>query len=58
MQSALLALMLLATTTGPGVQSEFEEKLAHCEEAVEPNDNFIVWQRNFEDCMSDFKPPG
>ena len=53
MKSALLVLMLLATTTGVDAKSEFEEKLVHCEEVVEQNDDFNVWRRNFEECMAD-----
>ena len=53
MKTALLVLMLLATTTGVDAKSEFERKLVHCEEVVEQNDDFNVWRRNFEECMAD-----
>ena len=52
MKTALLVLMLLATTTGVDAKSKLEEKLAHCEEIVEHNDDLNVWRRNFEACMS------
>ena len=45
--------MLLATTTGVDAKSEFEQKLVHCEEVVEQNDDFNVWRRHFEECMAD-----
>tara|TARA_B100000674_G_scaffold353069_1_gene296142 strand:- start:585 stop:728 length:144 start_codon:yes stop_codon:yes gene_type:complete len=44
--------MLLATTTGANATSKFEEKLAHCEEVVEQNDDFNLWRKNFEACMT------
>jgi len=44
--------MLLATTTGVDAKREFEEKLSHCEEVVEQNDDFNVWLKNFEACMA------
>ena len=50
---ALLALTLLATTPAAEVKSEFEQKLAHCEEVVKPNYDFNVWRQNFEACMAD-----
>ena len=52
MQVVLIALMLLATTPGAEAKSKFEEKLEHCEEVVEQNDDFNVWRRNFEACMA------
>jgi len=44
--------MLLATTTGVDAKREFEEKLAHCEEVVQQNDDFKVRLKNFEECMA------
>ena len=52
MKVVLLALMLLATTPGAKAKSKFEEKLDHCEEVVEQNDDFNVWRRNFKACMA------
>ena len=48
-----LVLMLLASTTGAEAKSELEERLAHCEEVVERNDDFNVWRQNFKACMAD-----
>ena len=45
-------MLLAATTTGVDDKREFEEKLAHCEEVVEQNDDFNVWLKNFEACMA------
>ena len=50
---ALLALTLLATNPGVEAKSELEERLAHCEEVVERNDDFNVLRQNFKACMAD-----
>ena len=54
MKSAVLVLMLLATTTGAETISKLEEKLGHCEEVVEQNEDFNVWRRNFKACVAAF----
>ena len=49
----LLALMLPAMTPDAEATSKLEEKLLHCEEVVERNDDFNIWRSNFWACASD-----
>ena len=52
----LTAGLVLATFVGlPALAEEsrtLEEKLLHCEEVVEPVDDFNDWRQNFEACMA------
>ena len=53
MNSVLIVLMLLASTTGADAKSELEKKFAYCEYVAEQNDDFNAWRWNFEECMAD-----
>ena len=47
----LTTLFLSLPTRAVEAEKVFEEKLVHCEEVVEQNDDFNVWRRSFEACL-------